>query len=291
MRLASVALLAGVSSLALAAAASAQSSTETYDAVDLHLERVVGLIAIETGGFDRITVEYDAGDGLVDAPRFEVDGDTLEIVQLGRRNDISCRSRGRGLQLRVERGDYADLADYGRFVIRMPADSKVHIEGGAISGTVGDVGELELGVSSCGDITVGDVAGDASVAVNGSGDVVVGNVGGALSTAVNGSGDVEIGAVADGVDAAINGSGDVSIASVNGDIDAAIHGSGDVTISGGQVRSMDVAIMGSGELRFDGVAENVSLAAMGSGDVYVAEVTGNVRSSAFGSGRVHVGRD
>jgi hypothetical protein len=293
MRLAaSVVLLAGVSALALTAAGSAQSGAEqSYDAENLRLERVVGLLDVRTGGVDRVTVEYDAGDGLVDEPRFEVRGDTLEITQLRRRDHVSCRSRGRNLQLSVERSDYEDLADYGRFVIRIPAGARVEVVGGAINGAIGDVGELELGVNSCGDITVGDVAGDASIAVNGSGDVRVGDVGGELDTAVNGSGDVEIGVVGGGLDAAINGSGDVQIAAVNGDIDAAIRGSGDVSIAGGQVRSMEVAIMGSGELRFEGVAENVSLAAMGSGDVYVAEVTGDVRSSAFGSGRVHVGRD
>lgn len=293
MRLtATVVFLAGASALAFAIAGSAQTgSAETYDAVNLDLVRVVGVIEIRTGGVDRVSVEYHPGDGLVDPPRFDVDGDVLEITQLSRRDDISCRSRGEGLQLRVERSGFNPIADYGRLVIRAPADTEVRIRGGGLSGAIGDVGALDIGVNSCGDITVADVAGDASVAVNGSGDVEVGAVGGMLHAAVNGSGDLGIGAVAGGLNAAINGSGDIAIASVTGDVHAAIHGSGDVAIGGGQVGSLDVAIMGSGELRFDGVAENVSLSAMGSGDIYVAEVTGDVSSSAFGSGRVHVGRD
>jgi hypothetical protein len=264
---------------------------ESYDAVDVQLTRVVGLIEIETGGVDRVSVDHDPGDDLVDAPDFEVRDNELRITQLPRHADISCRSRGQGLEMEVGRGGYHPIEDYGRFVIRVPEGAKVEIEEGGVTGTIGDVGELELGLNSCGDITAGEVAGDAEIAVNGSGDVRVGAVGGAAEVAVNGSGDVAIGPVANGLEAAINGSGEVEIASVEGEIEAAIRGSGDVTIGGGHATSIEAAIMGSGDVRFEGVADNVELSSFGSGDVYVAEVTGEVNTAAFGSGQVHVGRD
>jgi hypothetical protein len=269
---------------------------ESYDARDLSIERFVGVLEVETGGVERVEAVWDAGEGLIDAPRFEVRGDRLEVSQLRRRErgwdwdwDSDCRGDGQDLSVEVGREGRHPIADYGRLRVRIPEGAHVEIAGGVLTGTVGDVGELEVGLGSCGDLTVGNVAGDAEVAVNGAGAVKVGAIGGGLSLAVNGSGSLVTGPVAGGLEAAVNGSGDAEIASVEDDIEAAINGSGDIHVLGGTADSIEASIMGSGQLRFDGTAENVELSAFGSGDVYVAEVTGDVTTSAFGSGRVHVG--
>lgn len=264
---------------------------ERYDARDLSIERFVGLIEVETGGVDRVEAAWEAGAADIVAPRFEVRGDKLEIVQLRRRDDTRCRGDEDGATVSIERGDRHPIADYGRLTIRIPEGAKVEIGGGAPIGTVGDVGELSVGLGGCGDLQVGNVAGDAEMAVNGSGSLSVGAVGGRLSAAMNGSGAVAVGAVAGGLEAAINGSGGVQVASVEDDIEVAINGSGDVHILGGRARHVEAAIMGSGELRFDGVAQDVELASFGSGNVYVAEVSGQVETASFGSGRVRVGED
>jgi hypothetical protein len=264
---------------------------EEYDARDLEIERFVGLLEVETGGVEKISAVWEPGEGLLDAPRFEVGGSKLSITQLGRRDDVDCRGGDEDVEVRVEGRGRHPIADYGRLRVRIPEGAHVEIGGGAVVGTVGDVGELSLGLSSCGTIAVGDVAGDAELAVNGSGDLDIGSVGGRLSIAVNGAGDIVVGPAAESLEAAINGSGDIEIASIAGDIEAAINGSGDIHVLGGSARRVEAAIMGSGELRFDGKAENVELAAFGSGDVYVAEVSGDVTTSAFGSGRVHVGQE
>lgn len=278
-------------SLMAALVGAAPALAESYNAQHVEITRFVGEVEIQSGGVNQVSVEYDNGDGLVDAPDFHVDGDTLEIKQVSRFTDINCRSRNGGLRIAIgRRGDYAPIAAYGRLVVRVPDGADVTLRGGAAAGVIGDVGELDLGLSSCSDITAGDVAGDAEVAVNGSGDIEVGDVGGDLDAAVNGSGDIHIGSVAGSLDLAINGAGSIEVAHVNGDINAAIRGSGDITIRGGAAPVLDVAVMGSGDVRFDGVAGDVELAAMGSGDVYVSEVTGKTDTAALGSGRIHIGR-
>lgn len=281
--------LAGSFMAALAGAAPALA--ESYNAQHVEITRFVGEVEIQSGGVNQVSVEYDNGDGLVDAPDFHVDGDTLEIEQVRRFADIDCRWRNGGRHVAIgRRGDYAPIAAYGRLVVRVPDGAEVTLRGGAADGVIGDVGELSLGLSSCSDIIASDVAGDADLAVNGSGDVELGDVGGDLNAAINGSGDIRTGSVAGSLDLAINGSGTIEVAHVNGDVNAAIRGSGDIVIRGGDAPVLDVAVMGSGDVRFDGVAGEVELAAMGSGDVYVSEVTGETDTVALGSGRIHIGK-
>ncbi|MGD2133485.1 MAG: DUF2807 domain-containing protein, partial [Maricaulaceae bacterium] len=266
-------------------------SAEDFDAANLTLSRVVGIVEIESGGVDRISVDYDAGAGLIDAPEFEVEGDELVIRQLGRFTRTSCSSRGGRMTVSVNRSGRHPVEDFGRFVIRVPAGAEVSVEGGLVQASIGDTGALDVGVDGCGDVVAGNVAGDAGLAVNGPGDIMVGDIGGHLDAAVNGSGDIETGAVMEGVDAAINGSGDIEVAAAHGAIDAAIRGSGDIAFFGGEADSLDVAIMGSGDVTFDGVAGSVDLASFGSGDVNVASVTGNISRAALGSGSVNVGNN
>jgi hypothetical protein len=301
MRIAPVASCAALAALALGAAAEAQGEaaglSESFDAANLELVRVVGAVEIETGGVDRISVDYDPGEGLLPAPDLAVEGDTLRITGLSRWTDISCRGRDGELLIEVEDAGRNPIADYGVWHIRLPEGARVEISEGAVDGVIGDTGSLDIDVSSCGDIAAGAVAGDVSVAVNGSGsleveavagalsvaingsgDVTTGPVGGAAAVGINGSGDVETasadgglliaingsgevvsGAVAKGLDVAINGSGDVEIASVTGDIRAAIAGSGDIRILGGEVETLEASMRGSGDIAFEGAAKRVHL--------------------------------
>ena len=62
-----------------------------------------------------------------------------------------------------------------------------------------------------------------------------------------------------------------------------------VRIDGGEVRSLDVSIVGSGDVVFNGRAGDVSASIAGSGDVRVAEATGAVNRSIVGSGDIRIG--
>jgi hypothetical protein len=178
--------------------------------------------------------------------------------------------------------------DIPQVVVRVPMNAEV-AAGGAVFGNVGRTDHLELSNAGCGDWTVANVRGKLDLNQAGSGDTRVGSVGSAEIN-IAGSGDVKMQEVGGDLDISIAGSGGVNTASVNGKLEASIAGSGDVTVLGGRARSVDVNIMGSGNVDFGGEAANVEVSVAGSGDVRIAKATGPVSKHVAGSGDVIIGR-
>jgi len=178
--------------------------------------------------------------------------------------------------------------DIPQVVVRVPLNAEVGANG-AVFGNVGRTDNLELSNAGCGDWTVANVKGKFELNQAGSGDTKAGS---AASAEINiaGSGDVRTQAIGGDLEINIAGSGGVTAASVNGKLEANIAGSGDVTVSGGRSRSVDVSIMGSGDVDFGGEADTVDVSVAGSGDVRIAKVNGSVRKSVAGSGDVIIGR-
>jgi hypothetical protein len=185
------------------------------------------------------------------------------------------------------RGDVRD-SDLPRVVIRTPMDVSVRA-GGAVFGVIGRGGNIELSNGGCGDWTVADAAGSLRLAQSGSGDLRAGAAGSA-DVSISGSGDVSLTYVRGGLRALSAGSGDLSAVSVDGPLFVRISGAGDVIAKSGSVTIMDVAVAGSGDVRFGGVAQSLDVAIAGSGDVSAAHVTGLVDKRIAGSGDVTVGR-
>uniref|UniRef100_B0T2B9 Putative auto-transporter adhesin head GIN domain-containing protein n=1 Tax=Caulobacter sp. (strain K31) TaxID=366602 RepID=B0T2B9_CAUSK len=177
--------------------------------------------------------------------------------------------------------------DIPQVVVRVPLKAEIGA-GGAVFGSVGRTDSLELSNAGCGDWTVANVKGKLDLSQAGSGDTKAGSAGSAEIN-IAGSGDVSTQEIGGDLEINIAGSGGVTAASVNGKLEANIAGSGDVTVSGGHSRSVEVSVMGSGDVNFDGVADNVEVSVAGSGDVRVARATGNVRKSVAGSGDVIIG--
>jgi hypothetical protein len=178
--------------------------------------------------------------------------------------------------------------DIPQVVVRVPLKAEVGA-GGAVFGSVGRTDELELSNAGCGDWTVANVKGKLSLSQAGSGDTKAGTAGSAEIN-IAGSGDVKTQEIGGDLEVNIAGSGGVTAASVNGKLEANIAGSGDITIAGGRSRSVDVSIMGSGDVDFRGEAGDVEVSVAGSGDVRIARVTGSVHKSVAGSGDVIIGR-
>jgi hypothetical protein len=177
--------------------------------------------------------------------------------------------------------------DIPQVVVRVPLKAEIGA-GGAVFGSVGRTDSLELSNAGCGDWTVANVKGRFELSQAGSGDTKAGSAGSAEIN-IAGSGDVSTKEIGGDLEINIAGSGGVTAASVNGKLETNIAGSGDVTISGGHSRSVEVSVMGSGDVNFDGVADNVEVSVAGSGDVRVAKATGNVHKSVAGSGDVVIG--
>lgn len=178
--------------------------------------------------------------------------------------------------------------DIPQVVIRMPMDAEIGA-GGAVFGSVGRTDHLELSNAGCGDWTVANVKGKLELSQAGSGDTKAGSAGSAEIN-IAGSGDVSTQEIGGDLEVNIAGSGGVTTASVNGKLEANIAGSGDVTVNGGRSRSVEVSIMGSGDVDFGGEADTVDVSVAGSGDVRIAKANGPVHKSVAGSGDVIIGR-
>jgi len=178
--------------------------------------------------------------------------------------------------------------DIPQIVVRVPVDAEVGAVG-AVFGSVGRTDHLELSNAGCGDWTVANVKGKFELNQAGSGDTKAGSAGSAEIN-IAGSGDVKTQEIGGDLEVNIAGSGGVTTASVNGKLEANIAGSGDVTINGGRSRSIEVSIMGSGDVDFGGEADAVEAHIAGSGDVRIAKANGPIQKSVAGSGQVIVGR-
>jgi hypothetical protein len=178
--------------------------------------------------------------------------------------------------------------DIPQIVVRVPMDAEVGAAG-AVFGSVGRTDRLELSNAGCGDWTVANVRGKLELSQAGSGDTKAGSAGSAEIN-IAGSGDVKTQEIGGDLEVNIAGSGGVTAASVNGKLEANIAGSGDVTVNGGRSRSVEVSIMGSGNVDFGGEADAVEVSVAGSGDVRIAKANGSVHKSVAGSGEVIIGR-
>lgn len=201
----------------------------------------------------------------------------------------SCSARGGRVEVSVSGVGSVRYDDMPQVVIRTPRDSEVEA-GGAVFGTVGKSGSLELNNAGCGDWTVANVAGRLKLNVAGSGDTRVGSAGQA-SLRVAGSGDITTRGVSGPLDVDVAGSGDVWVASVSGgDVDVKVAGSGNVTVAGGSADQLSASVAGSGDVRFDGQAQSLKARIAGSGDIQARSVRGSVSKAVVGSGDVIVGR-
>ena len=214
------------------------------------------------------------------------DGDTVRVEGDVRWSANCHRSFG------VDHVSVFGVGDFSRaqlpaVVIRTPMDARVSA-GGAVFGAVSRASSLTLSNSGCGDWMVANVAGPLIVHASGSGDIGAGEAASA-DIVVSGSADVRTRALHGGLKVSVSGSGDIGVASVAGPFDAHVAGSGNVIVHGGDVSVMTVGIAGSGDVRFDGVAQSLKASVAGSGDLTVRKVLGPVTRHVAGSGDIHIG--
>jgi len=218
-----------------------------------------------------------------------VEGDTVKVDGGLKRNAIrGCNStNGRA---RVHVRDKGDIAwdEMPVMTVRTPMDVSLTVVG-AVFGSIGNSGSVELRNVGCGDWRIADTRGKLKIEQAGSGDLEAGRAGG-LEVKIAGSGDVAVGAVATDVDISVAGSGDTQVASIGGGaLNAKVAGSGDIEVQNGRASSMSAQIAGSGDVHFGGVAGQLKAQIAGSGDIGVNRVEGNIDRRVMGSGSVSVG--
>ena len=217
------------------------------------------------------------------------EGDDVVVDGDLRMNKINgCNSRNGKIWVRVRGVGEVSYDNFPQIAVRVPMDAKVKA-GGAVFGDIGRSNNVDLANAGCGDWTVANTKGELKIGLAGSGDVKTGSAASA-EISLAGSGDVSTQAIFGDFEANIAGSGDVSAASIAGKLEGNIAGSGNITVAGGRSRSVEVNVMGSGDVTFNGEAGAVDVSVAGSGDVRIAKVTGPVKKHVAGSGDVIIGQ-
>ena len=92
------------------------------------------------------------------------------------------------------------------------------------------------------------------------------------------------------LDVALNGSGEVAVDQIAGSLIANISGGGDIAISGGEVETAKLDIVGSGDIDFGGRAVDAAVSIVGAGKVRIRDVDHPIQQSIVGSGEVVTGQ-
>lgn len=292
----------------LSAAGVTTMANANQEARLLEINGVAGDIDIRTSPGATFNVEIIPGRRM--SAELERDGATLRVKgPLANNFRSSCDNwrnserggaRGRN-EMRIDGTTYVQ-GDLPRIIVTGPDTMGLRIKRSLVKGSVGNVGGATINHTSCGALTMGNIARDLEANLVGSGDFKVGSIGGNVEANVAGSGDFDMGDLAgnlevnaagsgttriDGVRGRVEvnlaGSGDVNIGRVGRNVEVDIAGSGDVTLDSGQ-SELAASIAGSGDIRHNGTAINPSVSIVGSGDVIVARLEGQPRITRMGSG-------
>jgi hypothetical protein len=277
MRLA-ITIAAAVAALAAAGAAAAAPSVEIRDAV----------VRVTVVPEDRADVKVEM---LTTNP-----GLPLQIRTEGMATVISgglahriydCHTRGDHPTAWVRGIGSVDYKDMPQVVIHTPRAVAIDASG-AVYGSVGRAGSLDLENSGCSAWTVADVAGDATLRESGAGSVRMGSTG-KLDVRLSGAGNVHATQVRQGLDATVSGAGGVTIDNLTGPMQAHLSGVGHIKVAQGHAGAVHASITGVGGVDFGGQAESLDASISGFGGIRVKTVTGPVTKSISGGGHVTIG--
>ncbi len=218
-----------------------------------------------------------------------VNGDEVIVDGDLRMSKINgCNVRNGKIFVKVRGVGEVAYDDIPQIAVRTPLNVRV-AGGGAVFGDIGRSDSVNVANAGCGSWTVANTKGKLEVSQAGSGDTRTGTAG-SLEISLAGSGNVKTQAIAGDVEVSIAGSGDVTVARLSGSLEGNIAGSGNITVSGGRARSVEVNVMGSGDVSFNGEADSADVSVAGSGDVRIAKVNGPIKKHVAGSGDVIIGQ-
>lgn len=277
MRLA-IALLAAAAALTAGGAAAAAPSVEIKDA----------LVRVTVIPEDRSDVKVEM---LTTNPALPLDVKTVgseTVISGGLAHRIyDCHTHGEQPTAWVRGIGAVPWKDMPQVVIHTPKAVIVDA-GGAVYGSIGRAGSLDLENSGCSAWTVADVAGDATLRESGAGSVRMGSAG-RLELRLSGAGSLHATQVRQGLDATLSGAGGVTIDELAGPMQAHVSGVGHIKVAQGHAGAVRASISGVGGVEFGGRAESLDASISGFGGIRVKEVTGQVTKSISGGGHVTIG--
>lgn len=260
----------------------AAAAFQTAAAPSVEIRGFAGEIRLEAG--DAVSARIERADP--DAPvRIEETDNTLVIE--GGREMARWRCRGGWRESRVgpSRREARPFTDLPLLIITTPDPAALSLERSIFQARAQDLASLEASLPSCGELTAGDVAGDASIAISGSADLSVGTIGGEADISISGSGDARLGDVAGPVRIRLSGSGDVALGDAPS-LEARTSGSGDID-AGAVAGAISFNASGSGDLTA-AAASGFAMRSSGSADVALGRLEGPLEVSLSGSGDIDI---
>jgi hypothetical protein len=200
-------------------------------------------------------------------PRLLVRGDSEDL------DKTPWALSGRGLVLGYSRSDRRASFDGLKFILSLPALESLRVAGsGRVYMREFKAEALSVSIDGSGDARLHGVSGERlSLRVAGSGDIhlVTARVD-TLETVIAGSGDIVIGDLtASLLDAVVQGSGDLRVNSSASPLalDLSIVGSGDVDLGNIDLTHAEINVVGSGDADLGHIAESLDVTILGSGNI------------------------
>lgn len=296
-------LLGGAAVLLIAGNASA----EEFNASAFEAQDFVGTVEIIVENRSGIDITTTGSSEFSDQIVLNTNGTRVELTyddpRAVRRAWNNYSNRGWGFW-RNETEDR--LAEFPHVVVRVPAGTPVDMDGmagridaddldsdfvlgtnGSMKATIGNVMSATVNTAGSGEIQFGNVAHSLTVRIAGSADVAAEDVQ-TLAVRSQGSGDVRVDRVAQDLDFQSQGSGDLQARAANGVIALHMQGSGDARIDEGTAELFVAELRGSGDARFDGLAQEARIEVGGSGGVRLHELQGPADLETHGSGDITI---
>jgi len=260
-------------------------STAAYAADSVEIQNFIGFVNWSNGSVSAQALENSKGLNIDGQDNLLIDGGFKKI------KSSHCKSTyGRfnidlfGRKKEGHFGGYENLDEYPLLNITLPADARLVVRNSILftKGTP-DIGQANLDLDYCGDVTLGNIEGQLILNNQGSADIEAKSIG-SVTANLSGSGDF----TADDTKVVViksNGSGDVELANATS-LDISLHGSGEFE-AGNIDGNVDLSSHGSGDLELNHIAGSLVYSGHGSGDLDVASVKGPYASlRAKGSGGV-----
>ncbi|KAF0114712.1 MAG: filamentous hemagglutinin/adhesin [Hyphomonadaceae bacterium] len=261
----------------------------------LEIDNFIGRIEMSTSNSPNMNVVVTPGRKA--NATTTINGNVTRVSgSFGRVRNINCNSNNGRTIITINGVNYAP-EDLPMITATSNSAHGLRIRYSYITGQIGDIGGVTLGLQGCGDLVIGNVLHDAQINMAGSGDVRVGNIGGKADINLAGSGDAQIGNVGHNLEINIAGSGNLQTGNIGGEtdlniagsgnadiastpkLDANVAGSGDILVRGGR-GEIEAMIVGSGDINYRGTAISPKIRILGSGAVNFAKTEDEMRGGS-----------
>ena len=272
-----IGLFAAVAALGAAGAAAAAPGVEIRDAV-------ARVVVIPEDRAD-VKVEMLTTNRALPLEVRQSGGTTVIDGRLGHRIG-DCHTRGDHPSTYIRGVGRVDYKDMPQVIIHAPKAVMIEASG-AVFGSIGRSGSLDLADSGCDAWTVADVTGDATLRESGAGAVRMGRAD-RLDVRLSGAASIHATDVKS-LDATLSGVGGVTVNSLAGPMQAHVSGVGNVKVLDGRATTVRASVSGMGGVQFGGQADSLDAQISGLGGIRVKSVTGQVNKSVSGAGHVTIG--